>query len=369
MRSTAISLGGALGLVCLGLVATPAPARACGNAVFNALTKKEAIELVKTAEELLASGSYREARARIAAYVGEDEHEGEIAVKGDKKLEYRLYQLYAMALLHSGDDSSAKELLDKLLTDKPKDPFLQIREAEQLAVSPATRDKAKKQLESFAKKDLIVDGTAWATLARLRGQAGDADGKKQALERCQQMAKDPAFCARPPAPSSTVRGALATWARLSYQPTFADLKFAPGCKVLIHDPGGATRTLDLAGFEKDRSRQLRGIDYASASDEKYGLVEPQPKRGELWEARARVTYTPSSRRRVTAGDLPVRDYQLQLLYSGDAVTIQALEVWVPEAPAAPAATEAGKPAPGGPEATKPPVSSVSPVAAPAPASK
>lgn len=367
MRSTAISLGGALGLVCLGLVATPAPARACGNAVFNELTKKEAIELVKTAEELLASGSYREARDKIARYVGEDEHEGEIAVKGDKKLEYRLYQLRAMTLLHTGDDLGAKELLDKLLTDKPKDPFLQIREAELLAVSPATRDKAKKQLESFAKKDLIVDATAWSTLARLRGQAGDADGKKQALERCQQMAKDPAFCDRPPAPGSMVHGTLLVWASRSHQATFGnELKFAPGCKVSIHDPGGATRTLDLAGFEKDRARQLRGIDYARTSDEKFSLAGQQPKRGELWEARARITYTPSSRRRVKAGDLPTRDYQLQLLYSGDAVTIQALEVWTPETPAAPAAAEAGTPAPGGPEATKPPVS---PVAAPAPASK
>lgn len=56
------------------------------------------------------------------------------------------------------------------------------------------QDAALKTLEALAKDDLLVDAEAWALLAQLRMQKGDAAGAKTARSRCSTVAPDAPFC-------------------------------------------------------------------------------------------------------------------------------------------------------------------------------
>jgi predicted Zn-dependent protease len=56
------------------------------------------------------------------------------------------------------------------------------------------RKAALTALEALAKDDLLVDAEAWALLAELRAEAGNADGAKAARTRCSAVAPDAPFC-------------------------------------------------------------------------------------------------------------------------------------------------------------------------------
>lgn len=276
----------------------PTPARACGNAVFEAISKQDAIALIKQVEELLASGEYDQAYSEIKAVAGEEEHEGEIAVKGkNEKLESRLYQLYLMSLIHIGEESRAQELLTKLIADKPSDPFLQVRAAELLSLNPSKRGEARKQLERLAKKDLIVDATGYATLARLRGYAKDSAGQKEALERCQQMAKVAALCEMAPVPEA-VKSVVSSWARQAASDNLSSTPpvYAADFKAVLHDGDKPVRTLDLAAFTSEPLRRPRASQTPILADSKYARAAEQPKRGEVWEATGMLRFESTSRR-------------------------------------------------------------------------
>lgn len=101
-----------------------------------------------------------------------------------------------------GEDADAREQnlqwavssLETIAETKKDDPSLQTEIAEGLAKLGKSSD-AKETLETLAKKDLISTPEGWATLAELRGSAGDTAGKQAALKRCTAMAKEPEMCA------------------------------------------------------------------------------------------------------------------------------------------------------------------------------
>jgi hypothetical protein len=70
---------------------------------------------------------------------------------------------------------------------KKDDPAVKTEMAEAMAQLDTQRSEARTVLEELAKKDLIASPEGYAALAKLRSQAGDAQGEKLALERCQAM--------------------------------------------------------------------------------------------------------------------------------------------------------------------------------------
>lgn len=72
---------------------------------------------------------------------------------------------------------------------------MQTELAEALARLPEFRAEARSLLEKLAARDLIASAQGYAALAELRAGAGDVDGGKVALLRCQKMSKTPALCA------------------------------------------------------------------------------------------------------------------------------------------------------------------------------
>lgn len=84
--------------------------------------------------------------------------------------------------------------LRSLNTVKKDDAGAQTDLAEALAHVDSHKAEAKDMLEKLAKKDLIATPEGYATLAKLRSEAGDGKGEKVALKRCTEMAKGASVC-------------------------------------------------------------------------------------------------------------------------------------------------------------------------------
>jgi|HubBroStandDraft_1064217.scaffolds.fasta_scaffold118788_2 hypothetical protein len=97
--------------------------------------------------------------------------------------------------------------LRKLNDARPNDPALQADLGEALAHSPGSQDEALRVLGALADKDIMGSAHAYAQLARLRAQKGDAAGSHEAAKRCQTMATVPAVCPALPedAPKATAQ--------------------------------------------------------------------------------------------------------------------------------------------------------------------
>ncbi|MCY1070040.1 hypothetical protein OV090_35180 [Nannocystis sp. RBIL2] len=201
-----------LALACSTLT-VPAVADACGNSVMASLYRR-----VHKAEAALDAGKYqraaRLARAELARQEG--------ARHGDKALERRARRVLALAVVRSGGDVRVEERgRGDLLDEQPAISWAitalrQVRDdaiaahpdcaleparcsadlvpssagelAEALARSPDLRGEALATLGRLAEADLMPGPDAWAALARLRGEQGDAAGREAAILRCRQMA-------------------------------------------------------------------------------------------------------------------------------------------------------------------------------------
>lgn len=86
------------------------------------------------------------------------------------------------------------DVLRRQSTSKADDVALKTDLAEALARVPEHRAEARTILEELAKRDLIASPEGYAALASLRSQAGDQDGQKLALKRCEAMAKSQDSC-------------------------------------------------------------------------------------------------------------------------------------------------------------------------------
>lgn len=92
-----------------------------------------------------------------------------------RQLEWARAQLKA-ALKRAKDDPQRKS---------------QLAEAQALL---GERAAARQTLEALATADLLIDAEAWALLAELRAEAGDAPGAQTARGRCAAVAPDAPFC-------------------------------------------------------------------------------------------------------------------------------------------------------------------------------
>lgn len=91
----------------------------------------------------------------------------------------------------------AAKVLRQVSEIRHGDPGAQTDLGEALARIDAHRAEARTLLEKLAEKDLVTSPEAYAALARLRAAAGDENGERMAVQRCEKMARDAGMCRAP----------------------------------------------------------------------------------------------------------------------------------------------------------------------------
>lgn len=206
------------GLAALSVVgAVSSEARACGGEWVPAVEVDHRPEGIARAEKAIGKGQHAAAAAMIIRMMP---HVKDLKAK-NSTLVARAQRVLAVATarnngalpvskevpayaqgtwLGKSDAHRAANLewsiktLSSLSEIKKDDPAIQTDLAEAMAKVESRRGEARKILERLAKKDLISTPEAYAVLAQLRSDAGDAKGEKLALKRCESMAKSAAVC-------------------------------------------------------------------------------------------------------------------------------------------------------------------------------
>jgi hypothetical protein len=193
-------------------------AKACGGEWVPAVEIDHRPEGIARAEKTLKKGEHAQAAAMIVRMMP---HVKDLKAKKDGTLVARAQRILALAVArNNGALPIDKELpgyvqgtwigktakdkatnldwsvaaLRKLNDIKKDDAAVQSDLAEALAKVEKHRGEAKEILEKLAQKDLVSSPEAYATLAELRSAAGDAEGQKVALKRCESMAKTANVC-------------------------------------------------------------------------------------------------------------------------------------------------------------------------------
>lgn len=219
----------AMSLVPLALAATPAPADACGGAIFQErfiAPKPTPPQLVAKGEKQLEEGSAQLAlRQAKEAYT--DLHK---STAGKDAIKNRALRLAAIATVRSGGElsvapaqtasskdawgdtvtrakpidqsTSAKQerlewaigTLRALSTNSPDNPSVEADLGEALSSVAGHEGEAFERLSKLADKDLLGSPTAYAVLARLRAQQGLTKKSIEAVQRCREMTRTPAVC-------------------------------------------------------------------------------------------------------------------------------------------------------------------------------
>lgn len=91
----------------------------------------------------------------------------------------------------------AVEILRQVNDLKKDDAAVQTDLGEAMAAVDATKAEGRALLEKLAEKDLVASPEAYAALARLRSDAGDHEGTRLAMQRCEAMAGSAAAVCRP----------------------------------------------------------------------------------------------------------------------------------------------------------------------------
>lgn len=206
------------GLVAFGLVgAVSSEANACGGEWVPALEQVDhRPEGIAKAEKLMEKGDSVAAAATVIRVMPHIKQ-----LKPKSALVERAQRLLAVATARSNGSlaitrevpdyaqgqwvgRTAKEkdsnlewsiaTLRTLSEQKTDDTGIQTDLAESLAKVDSHKGEAKEILEKLAQKDLIATPEGYAALADLRSLAGDAEGQKLALQRCESMAKTANIC-------------------------------------------------------------------------------------------------------------------------------------------------------------------------------
>jgi hypothetical protein len=203
-------------VVPLGLAGAPADAQACGGEVYREMDSTT--QVVAKAEQLLSEGKYQQAVSKaVQAYPAL-----KIIKPGTLHLSDRGLRIIALASVRSdgaisGGNFKAGTAADRtanlewsvtqlrgLSAQRGNNPSYQTDLGEALSKLPAYHGEASKILEDLASKDLLTSAEGYASLARLRAEAGNAAGRDEALKRCEAMTKNAQMCVAPeaaPAPA------------------------------------------------------------------------------------------------------------------------------------------------------------------------
>ncbi|MBX3191513.1 MAG: hypothetical protein KF819_31245 [Labilithrix sp.] len=133
---------------------------------------------------------------------------------GQNPLETRALRVFALALVRSEGTADEKkahvavtgewtpkaniewavQALREIDQKRPNDPTVQADLGEALSKLPHGQAEARKILQALAQKDLMGSPHAYAALAKLHTQSGDAAGAQAAIKRCEEMSKTPGVC-------------------------------------------------------------------------------------------------------------------------------------------------------------------------------
>lgn len=221
----------ALALVPAAFVLTTAAgmghARACGMSIRMDPTPQRPtpVQEIARAEKSLERGQNLAAvQAVLGTYPGIRN-----VTAGSNPLETRALRVFSLAIVRSEgsvDEKKARaasanslewtpkanlawavQALREIDEKRPNDPTVQADLGEALSKTQAGQAEALKILQGLAQKDLMGSPHAYAALAKLRTQSGDAAGAEAAVKRCEEMSKTPGICkpsvpGNPSAPSS-----------------------------------------------------------------------------------------------------------------------------------------------------------------------
>ena len=219
----------ALALVPVAFAALPAPADACGGAIFQerfVAPKPTPPQLVAKGEKQLDEGAGQLAlRHAKEAYPDLAK-----ATAGKDAIKNRALRLAALATVRSAGElsaapakttstkdawgdtvtralpidqsASAKQerlewalgTLRALSTNSPDNPSVEADLGEALSAVPGHETEAFERLSKLADKDLLGSPTAYAVLAKLRAQQGLTKKSIEAVQRCREMTRTPAVC-------------------------------------------------------------------------------------------------------------------------------------------------------------------------------
>jgi hypothetical protein len=185
-------------------------ARACGGAMsLEDVTPQRPtpVQEIARAEKALEAGqSLTAISAVLSTFPGIRS-----VSAGASPLESRALRVFALALVRSdgafdekrvhvpsanGLDWSpttniawAVQALREIDETRPNDPTVQADLGEALTKTTSGQPEALKLLQGLAQKDLMGSPHAYAALAKLRTQTGDAAGAEAAIRRCEEMSK------------------------------------------------------------------------------------------------------------------------------------------------------------------------------------
>jgi len=155
---------------------------------------------------------------------------------GANPLETRALRVFALAVVRSngavnektaGFGSQAKgvewtpsanlewavQSIREIDAKRPNDPTVQADLGEALSKLPHGQKEALDILQKLADKDLMGSPHAYAALAKLRTDKGDAAGAQAAIKRCEEMSKTPGVC-KPASPAKPARPVVTVAAKV-----------------------------------------------------------------------------------------------------------------------------------------------------------
>jgi hypothetical protein len=203
-----------LGIVLVAATALIAPrADACINVTQADLD--ESVRNLKIAESSLEANDLANAKRWVQAAItflddakaNIDPKDGKVHSPGGSAIappDPRLYRRAARirALLRARapkpaatDREDAVKIFEKDVLGESPDPAALADYGEILSRVPERLAQATMILRALRDKDLIGSAFAYAALARIEKEAGNAEAERTARERCRTMAKKPAICA------------------------------------------------------------------------------------------------------------------------------------------------------------------------------